>query len=138
MSFIQPLIAPLHGGKTASEVLAHLIIHGVQPNRPLPPGQTSADEQSSYGIVRNYWRSVFSPQSPGEQEIRDDWESQGLAAAFTGNFETWWQTSLRTGVVAGTKLPAKTADLLSHWMVPPGSPEATESGTRLPARSRDF
>jgi MoCo/4Fe-4S cofactor protein with predicted Tat translocation signal len=126
LSFIQPLIAPLHGGKTASEVLAHLIIHGVPPNRPLPQGQTNADEQSSYGILRNNWRSVFSPQNPGEQEIRDSWESQGLAAAFTGNFETWWQNSLRTGVVAGTKLPDKTVSLHTDWMLPPTTPEATE------------
>jgi molybdopterin-containing oxidoreductase family iron-sulfur binding subunit len=45
VSIIQPLIAPLHGGKTASELLAVLL------DQP---------ERAAYEIVRSYWRGVSS------------------------------------------------------------------------------
>src|SRR5262249_4555863 len=41
VSIIQPLIAPLHGGKSVSELLALL---------------TESSERSSYDLVRDYWR----------------------------------------------------------------------------------
>jgi len=116
VSLIQPLIAPLHGGKTASELLAHLILRGVRPPSTTVPSTGGGDDQSSYGILRNYWGSLFSPSSPGHQEIRQEWERQGLLGAFTGSFETWWQRSLRDGVVAGTRLADKTVTLNDDWI----------------------
>jgi molybdopterin-containing oxidoreductase family iron-sulfur binding subunit len=110
VSIIQPLIAPLHGGKTAAELLANLIVHIVRQDT------TAEADQSSYGIVRDYWRSLFTPQSRGHQEIRQEWERQGLANAFNGDFDTWWHKSLRDGVVAGTQLPAKTVNLDRNWL----------------------
>jgi molybdopterin-containing oxidoreductase family iron-sulfur binding subunit len=47
VSIVQPLIAPLFGGKTTSECLALL---------------TDQPERSSYDIVRAYWRSVAGGQ----------------------------------------------------------------------------
>ncbi|HWP59562.1 MAG TPA: TAT-variant-translocated molybdopterin oxidoreductase [Candidatus Acidoferrales bacterium] len=44
VSIIQPLIAPLYGGKTAHEVVAAL---------------TGSPNRSSYEIVREYWRARF-------------------------------------------------------------------------------
>jgi MoCo/4Fe-4S cofactor protein with predicted Tat translocation signal len=116
VSLIQPLIAPLHGGKTASELLAKLIVHGVRPPEPTATGQGAVEDQSSYGILLDYWGSLFSSQNRGHQEICAEWERQGLAGSFTGSFETWWQNSLRDGVVAGTQLPIKTVSLHDEWM----------------------
>jgi molybdopterin-containing oxidoreductase family iron-sulfur binding subunit len=47
ITIMQPLIAPLYGGKSAHEVLAALM---GQPNRP------------SYAIVRDYWRGQLPPE----------------------------------------------------------------------------
>jgi MoCo/4Fe-4S cofactor protein with predicted Tat translocation signal len=52
VSIVQPLIAPLYGGKTASELLAFLI------------DQT---ERSSYDIVRSHWR--------GQETVTGDFEA---------------------------------------------------------------
>ena len=51
VSIVQPLIAPLHDGKSALEVLAPLTD---------PPEQSSYDLRSSYGIVRAFWHSSIS------------------------------------------------------------------------------
>jgi molybdopterin-containing oxidoreductase family iron-sulfur binding subunit len=102
VSFIQPLIAPLHGGKTAGEVISHLYTYGNQSE--VDP----QDDRSAYAILRSYWRSLFDATSRSHQAVRAEWERQGVLGAFTGAFEPWWQRSLRDGVVAGTKLPTKT------------------------------
>jgi molybdopterin-containing oxidoreductase family iron-sulfur binding subunit len=109
VSFIQPLIAPLHHGKTAGEVLSHLSAQGIERTTDVQ------DDRSSYSVLRSYWRSLFDNRQPAHQEVRADWQSQGLLGAFTGSFETWWQRSLRDGVVAQTQLPAKTLQLRTDW-----------------------
>jgi molybdopterin-containing oxidoreductase family iron-sulfur binding subunit len=65
-TIIQPLIAPLYGGKTAHELVAALL------------GQNA----SSFDIVRGYW------------------QGQG-----SGDFDTFWRTTLNKGIVEGTALP---------------------------------
>jgi MoCo/4Fe-4S cofactor protein with predicted Tat translocation signal len=110
VSFIQPLIAPLHDGKTASELLGHFMLYGVRREAD------TLDDRSSYGILRNYWKTLFSPGSPGHQEIRGEWERRGLAGAFTGSFDNFWQNGLRDGFVAGTQLPTKTVTLRDDWI----------------------
>jgi molybdopterin-containing oxidoreductase family iron-sulfur binding subunit len=55
VSIVQPLIAPLYGGKSAHEMLAVL---GGQPDR------------SSYAIVQDYWRSQF-----GEADFARVWRT---------------------------------------------------------------
>jgi MoCo/4Fe-4S cofactor protein with predicted Tat translocation signal len=86
VSIIQPLIAPLYGGKTAGEVLAVLT------------GQAGS---MSYEIVRTYWQGRLNAAPP---------------TGFRGNFESWWQTALHDGLIAGSRLPTKTASLRSNWM----------------------
>ena len=51
VTILQPLIAPLYGGKTAHEMLASL---------------TSQPDQSSYEIVRGYWQQHY-PGAPVER-----------------------------------------------------------------------
>jgi molybdopterin-containing oxidoreductase family iron-sulfur binding subunit len=65
----QPLIAPLHGGKSITEFLAEL---------------TGAKSRDGYDIVRAYWREQFGAEKRA------------------GSFETFWQESVRAGVVART------------------------------------
>jgi len=69
-TILQPLIAPLYGGRTAHELLSVLL------------GQP---EQTSYEIVRDYWK-----RQSGQQD-----------------FERFWRKSLHDGVVAGTAAPTK-------------------------------
>jgi MoCo/4Fe-4S cofactor protein with predicted Tat translocation signal len=117
VSFIQPLIAPLHHGKTAAELLSHLASQGIQRD------EDTLDDRSSYSVVRTYWRRVFDNRLPAHQEVRSEWERQG---AFTGNFEPWWQQSLRDGVVAHTQAPPKTVTLNTDWIAPQNQPPAGE------------
>ena len=78
-SIIQPLIAPLYGGKTATEVLATL---GDRPDR------------TAHGIVKDYWQRALGG------ETATTWALTAASA------DALWQTSLHDGVVAGTALPA--------------------------------
>jgi MoCo/4Fe-4S cofactor protein with predicted Tat translocation signal len=80
-SVVQPLIAPLYGGKSALEIVAVL------------RGQTYA---SGHDMVRDYWQR----QSPG-----------GRGANGSANFEDFWETSLNNGWIEGTAFPAKQVSL---------------------------
>jgi MoCo/4Fe-4S cofactor protein with predicted Tat translocation signal len=59
VSFVQPLIAPLYGGRTAHELLATL---------------TSAPQRSSYEIVREYWQA----RSGKQQQDFESWWRKSL------------------------------------------------------------
>ncbi len=101
VSLIQPLIAPLYGGKAAFEVLA----------AALEPSAAAL-----YDLVRSYWRSIFDPAAPQHRQVRRYWEQAGLLSAFTGDFETWWQRALHDGVIAGTGLPPQNIALRDDWI----------------------
>jgi MoCo/4Fe-4S cofactor protein with predicted Tat translocation signal len=118
VSFIQPLIAPLHQGKTAAEVLSHLTTYGI------PRESDPQDDRGSYALLRSYWRSLFDPRSRSHAAVRAEWEGQGLGTAFTESFETWWQQCLRDGVVPRTQLPAKTVTVQAAATWPPYQPAA--------------
>jgi len=85
-SILQPLIAPLYGGKTVSEMLAVLA------------GQAGS---LSHELVRSYWRGRFETTAAVESR---------------GNFESWWQTALHDGVIADSRSPQKTVSLRTNWM----------------------
>jgi len=99
VTILQPLIAPLYGGKTTHEMLASL---------------TNQPDQSSYEIVRGYWQQ-HQPGAPssGSKSV----VPQGSAA-----FEQFWRKSLHDGVVAGTALPAKSVALAGRPTLPSHSP----------------
>lgn len=85
VSLLQPLIAPLYGGKSSQELVSTLA------------GKSGL---SSYEIVQDYWRSRYG--KPG-----------GLPAA--KDFDVAWQTALCDGIVAGTALPSKPVRLRPGW-----------------------
>jgi molybdopterin-containing oxidoreductase family iron-sulfur binding subunit len=102
VSLVQPLIAPLFAGKTATECLALL---------------TDQPERSSYDIVRAFWRRMTDEPSPVRGRLA------GLPPVT--DFETWWQKALHDGLIAGTSaLPPSPAGegagvrvvLQSDWM----------------------
>ena len=80
-SIIQPLIAPLYGGKSAHELIA------------VVQGDSSA---SDHDRVRGYWQR----QAGGH-----------LPPSAASNFETFWETSLNNGWIEGTTPAAKQVTL---------------------------
>jgi MoCo/4Fe-4S cofactor protein with predicted Tat translocation signal len=79
VSIIQPLIAPLYGGRSALEMLAIL------------RGQTYA---SAHDMVRDYWQREAVA---------------GRVTAGGAGFENFWETSLNNGWVEGTAFAPKQA-----------------------------
>jgi molybdopterin-containing oxidoreductase family iron-sulfur binding subunit len=74
----QPLIAPLNGGKSAIEFVAAVRFDPLRnPGAPTPPSEGRE-------IVRAFWRKWFADTKK------------------PGDFETFWQESVRSGVVAGS------------------------------------
>ena len=67
VSIMQPLIAPLYGGKSAHELLAAF---------------TENPEQSSFELVRDYWRANYKG----------------------ADYETWWKHSIHDGFVKDSAL----------------------------------
>ncbi len=84
-SLVQPVIAPLHGGRSVHEILAILLGGTVTHGRD---------------IVQSTWR-----------------------ASASGDFDAWWERSLRDGVIAGSAAPARavtaSADFLAQSQAPP-------------------
>ncbi len=91
-SIQQPLIAPLHGGKSAIELLA-TVMKSAEPGVPAAP----RDPQE---IVRETWKKWYEAKNKG---------------ATAGAFERFWQTSVRAGVIAGSAPAAATATLVATW-----------------------
>ena len=97
VSIQQPLIAPLHNGKSVIEFLSDL---------------TAAPARDGYDIVRNHWQGQFA------------------AAKGTGAFGTFWQESVRSGVVARPAPKQETPGIDGKWAegAPPAQalPAATD------------
>jgi MoCo/4Fe-4S cofactor protein with predicted Tat translocation signal len=98
VSLVQPLIAPLYGGKTAIELLALLA------------GQQGLDACT---LVRAHWRQA----RPG------------------ADFETFWDTALRDGVVPGSRPEPQRPALRAGWAASlPPSPDPAPDGLELQFR----
>ena len=98
VSIVQPLIAPLHGGKTASELLAVL---AEQP------------ERTSYEIVRSHWRGHFERRGA---------RGEGRETPLIGDFEGWWRKTIHDGLAADRRLPRKTVTWRDDWMLAAPAP----------------
>ena len=101
VTIVQPLIAPLYGGRTASEVLATV---------------TDRPDRAAHDIVKGYW----------EAALRGDTDVTWTLPA--GGADAFWATSLHDGLVAGTALapidPGPVADL-SQAPAPAGTDALT-------------
>ena len=96
VTILQPLIAPLYGGKTAHELMAAL---------------TDQSEQSSYEGVRQYWSSQFTRIPVMVSGARS---SSAVCQKASGDFEEFWRKSLHDGFVANSALPAKPVALTAQ------------------------
>ncbi len=100
VTIIQPLIAPLYGGRTAHELVAAL-------------GRQSG--QTSYEIVRAYWQERMA--APGGVQAATTTPAVGAEAAAaaapgptggaTAGFERSWRKALHDGMVPGTAAAVK-------------------------------
>ncbi len=132
VSIVQPLIAPLYGGRSAHEVLATL------SDRP---------ERTAYQIVREFWESVRRPGLAPEQSVRrpglalETRQSTGDSARTSGlvlqtrqgasnqqtppdaEFEAFWRRTVHDGVMANTAFPARpiTAAVVPAFGVAPAA-----------------
>ena len=119
VSIVQPLIAPLYGGRSAHEVLAAL------SDRP---------ERSAYEIVRDFWRSggLRRPETPparGSAPARSATAAPPAGSTETADpqFEAFWRRTVHDGVMANTALPAGTitpAGPIAAFSAAPAPPQA--------------
>jgi molybdopterin-containing oxidoreductase family iron-sulfur binding subunit len=84
----QPLIAPLHGGHSALELIAAL-------TRPAATGVPGAP-RDPLDIVKSTWSGWFEGQKK------------------TGSFEVFWQETVRKGVVDGTAFGPETVTIAGN------------------------
>ena len=89
----QPLIAPLHHGKSAIELLAAILPSAGDIDTKLG-ARVPAASRDPLDIVRATWQNT--------DEVRKTFPNFAKPDAF----DTFWQESVRSGVVAGTTPPA--------------------------------
>jgi Fe-S-cluster-containing dehydrogenase component len=110
ISIVQPLIAPLYDGKSAHELVALLA------------GQHG---QSNHDMVQGYWKmrvgSIQGTQGKAPAQ-------PGAASAGEDLFDTFWNKTLRDGVMAGTGFPSRPVSLRAGL---PLSPQAPASGLEI-------
>ncbi|MFO7303508.1 MAG: TAT-variant-translocated molybdopterin oxidoreductase [Acidobacteriota bacterium] len=83
VSLIQPLVAPIYGGRSAIELFASINGQG-----GVPP----------VDLVREYWTAVFEGRA-GQQWTLRDREGNPFP-----DVDTFWRTALHDGFVSGTSL----------------------------------
>jgi len=121
VSIVQPLIAPLYGGKSAHELLAAM------GDRP---------EQSPYDIVREYWskQSGSSPQSGSNRPSSSSRiaRTQGSPAttAISPEFDATWRKWLHDGVVPDTAFSPRTVPVSNAALAAPGFAFSRPSGVQ--------
>jgi len=89
VSFIQPLIAPLYGGHSESELIEFL---------------TNEDEATSYALTQRYWQSRIA----AGYAATDAAPAAGARQHTGADFKSWWDRSLHDGFVAGSAFAPKT------------------------------
>jgi molybdopterin-containing oxidoreductase family iron-sulfur binding subunit len=109
VSIVQPLIAPLYGGKSAHEVLAAM------SDRP---------ERSGHDIVREYWstREAARGLQPGERSP----ERAAPQGAPSPAFDAAWRRWLHDGVMPNTAFAPKSVNATVSALSPqPSAPSGT-------------
>jgi molybdopterin-containing oxidoreductase family iron-sulfur binding subunit len=117
VSIVQPLIAPLYGGRSAHEVLATL------SDRP---------ERSGYQIVREYWQTQREAKAPRPPKAGAAGATKSVAQGFSPastadpEFDAFWRRAVHDGVMANTALAARAVkvDAVPAFATAPGSPES--------------
>ena len=87
VSIVQPLIAPLYGGRSVHEVMSAFNEGGIR---------------SGYDVVRSFWMST------GNGDTTTTSQPSTSGAAVTSSFDKGWRKWLHDGVVPNTAFPTKT------------------------------
>jgi MoCo/4Fe-4S cofactor protein with predicted Tat translocation signal len=87
VSIVQPLIAPLYGGRSVHEVMSAFNEGGIR---------------SGYDVVRSFWMST------GNGDTTTTSQPSTSGAAVTSSFDQGWRKWLHDGVVPNTAFPTKT------------------------------
>ncbi len=119
VSIVQPLIAPLYGGRSTHEVLATL------SDRP---------EQSGYQIVREYWQSGGSKTQDPPYVRRPGLAPKTRPSVSDADFETFWRRSVHDGVMANTALPTRTITTTGAAAAFAAPPASSRSGIEIAFR----
>src|SRR5206468_6343236 len=110
VSIVQPLIAPLYGGRSAHELIAAM---------------TDRPERSAYEIVREFWSRNAPLGSRG---------SAGAAPRPGGapgdQFESEWRRWLHDGVVPGTAFPPRKVTIAFAAVPPSAAPSLSISSSQ--------
>jgi len=104
-SIIQPLIAPLYGGKTAHEMLAAF---------------TPQPERKSYDIVRDYWQRRFA--AGGAEPAVTPSKAATAAPAASDTFEQSWRKALHDGTIPNTAAKPKAVTVAASIAAPTATP----------------
>jgi MoCo/4Fe-4S cofactor protein with predicted Tat translocation signal len=103
-SIVQPLIAPIYGGKSSHELLVIL------------SGETA---RPGHDVVRGHWRGVWESQHPAKQTATQPPAAEGQISPAQvqrdDEFVRFWRTALHDGVLAGTAFPAKSVTMKTGW-----------------------
>ncbi|HKY22204.1 MAG TPA: 4Fe-4S dicluster domain-containing protein [Vicinamibacterales bacterium] len=128
VSIVQPLIAPLYGGRSAHEVLAAL------SDRP---------ERTSYQIVREHWQDGGStrqdpPYTP-RPGVPPNVSRPGLARETRREvdpaFEAFWRRTVHDGVMANTTLPTRAIGPIGAIAAFSASPATPPGGIEIAFRN---
>jgi MoCo/4Fe-4S cofactor protein with predicted Tat translocation signal len=92
VSIVQPLIAPLYGGRSVHEVMSAFNEGGIR---------------SGYDVVRSFWMST------GNADTTTTSQPNTSGAAVTSSFDQGWRKWLHDGVVPNTAFPTKTVTVQS-------------------------
>jgi len=101
VSLIQPLIAPLYGGKTTGEVLAAL---------------TDRPDRTAHAIVKDYWTAAFGGATA------QTWTIQSADGATYPDADTFWRHALHDGFIRGTQSAAAAVTLSAEAPASPSTP----------------
>jgi MoCo/4Fe-4S cofactor protein with predicted Tat translocation signal len=88
-SIVQPLIAPLYGGRSAHEVMAAFSESGIR---------------AGYDVVRSFWMASAGGSAP----LTPPASQAGTGTAAPSSFDQSWRKWLHDGVVPNTAFPVKT------------------------------
>jgi molybdopterin-containing oxidoreductase family iron-sulfur binding subunit len=115
-TMVQPLIAPLYGGKSAHELLNAF---------------TNNPDRSGYETVRAYWRTQFEgggapvlpgkPGAPGKPDVGLPGRKPAGAGLTDADFEARWQQAIYQGFVSGSALPPRAVNV-TVTAYPPAAP----------------
>ena len=124
VTIMQPLIEPLHEGKSASELLA---VFSEQYDR------------KPYDIVKSFWQTERPRLGAGAEAGAGRQEQAPTSAAVPApapapapDFETWWRQSVHDGFIVNSALPTRTLAVQSNL------PAQLQNPTTQPAASGAF